>query len=325
MTYSLESLLEKIENYINQLDLEHAPRELYQPVTYSLRNGGKRMRPLMTLLGCEMFGGNPEQALPAAVGLEMLHNFTLMHDDIMDKAPIRRGQPSVPAKWSENAAILSGDVMFALSCQQMLKVPDRLLRPVLAIFNKTIIEICEGQQYDMNFESMDNVSEALYLNMIRLKTAVLPAACLKTGALIAGAPENEVQNLSLFGEFIGLAFQMKDDWLDVFGDEKVFGKKTGGDIISNKKTWLYIKAFELADDNQKGKLQDAFSGKINNPQEKVAAVKKVYLQLKLDELAKQQMEMYYNKAFEYLDRIRLPETAKSKLAELARGLFDRKS
>lgn len=323
MTYTTESLLEKITHYIDHLDLDHPPRELYLPVDYCLKNSGKRMRPLMTLLGCEMFGGNPEQALPAAVGLEMFHNFTLMHDDIMDQAPIRRGKPTVYKKWNANTAILSGDVMFALSYQLMMKVPEKQLRKVLELFNQTVIDVCEGQQYDMNFETLNEVSEADYLNMIRLKTAVLPAACLKTGAIIAGAPENEIQNLYLFGEFIGMAFQLKDDWLDVFGNEKVFGKKTGGDILANKKTWLYIKAFEMADAQQQKVLTDAFSNRIPNPEQKINAVKQVYTQLKLDSLAREEMEKYYTKAFDYMNRIKVPESAKSKLSDLAKSLLDR--
>jgi geranylgeranyl diphosphate synthase, type II len=325
MNYTTEHLLEKIETYIDSLELNHPPAELYQPVHYSLKNGGKRIRPLMTLLGCEMFGGNPDQALPAAAGLEMFHNFTLLHDDIMDQAPIRRGQPSVYKKWNTNTAILSGDVMFALSFQQMLKVPQWVLAQVLALFNKTVIEVCEGQQYDMNFETKVEVSEAEYIQMIRLKTAVLPAACLKIGAMIAKAPENEVQRLYLFGEYIGLAFQLKDDWLDVFGDEKIFGKKTGGDILANKKTWLYIKAFELADLQMKKVLTDAFSNRIANHEEKIAAVKDVFMKLNLDSLAQQEMEKYYVRGFEYLDRIMVPEGAKTKLRELSAGLFSRNS
>jgi geranylgeranyl diphosphate synthase, type II len=324
MTYTTETLLEKIEQYIATLGLVKPPVTLYEPVEYCLRNGGKRMRPLMTLMGCELFGGNPERALPAAVGLELFHNFTLMHDDIMDQAPMRRGQPTVYKKWNSNAAILSGDVMFALSCQHVMQVPDRHLRAVMEVFNQTVIEVCEGQQYDMDFETMNRVSESDYLNMIRLKTAVLPAACLKIGAIIAGAPQSEVQQLYLFGESIGLAFQLMDDWLDVYGDEKVFGKKTGGDIVANKKTWLYIKAYEMADAGQRQLLEDAFSNRIPNPEEKISAVKGVYTQLRLDVLARQEMEKYYTKAFNHLEKIRVPNPAKQKLRELAEGLFERR-
>ena len=324
MTYTTDKLLEKTEQYISGLGLVQPPVTLYEPVEYCLRQGGKRMRPLMTLMGCELFGGNPERALPAAVGLELFHNFTLMHDDIMDQAPMRRGQPTVYKKWNANAAILSGDVMFALAYQHVMKVPDRHLRAVMEVFNQTVIEVCEGQQYDMDFETMNRVSESDYLNMIRLKTAVLPAACLKVGAILAGAPDSEVQQLYLFGESIGLAFQLMDDWLDVYGDEKVFGKKTGGDIVANKKTWLYIKAFELADAGQQQLLQDAFSNRIPNPEEKISAVKGVYTQLRLDVLARQEMEKYYAKAFNHLEKIRVPDTAKQKLRELAEGLFERR-
>lgn len=319
----MDLLLKKIEHYIEQLEFWRTPRELYQPVEYTMKNGGKRIRPLMTLLACEMFGEDPELALPAAVGLEMFHNFTLMHDDIMDQAPMRRGQPAVHKKWNENTAILSGDVMFALAYQLMLKVPQQHLLKVLEIFNQTVIEVCEGQQYDMNFETIKKVSEADYLNMIRLKTAVLPAACLKTGAVIGGAPESEASNLYLFGESVGLAFQLKDDWLDVYGDEKVFGKKTGGDILANKKTWLYIKAFEMANKEQKQVLSDAFSNRIFNPEEKINSVKGIYTSLELNTLAMEEMEKYYKRAFEYLEQVEANHDAKNKLSQLAGSLFDR--
>ena len=325
MPYTIDELIKKVDDQISELEIAGDPKELYLPVEYCLKNGGKRVRPLLTLIACDMFGGSVSKAMPLAVGLEIFHNFTLMHDDIMDQAPIRRGKPAVHKKWDTNTAILSGDVMFALAYQYMLKSPEKSLKQILEVFNETVMQVCEGQQYDMNFETIDNVTEAEYLNMIRLKTAVLPASCLKIGAIVAEAPENEIQNLYLFGELFGLGFQLKDDWLDVFGDEEVFGKKTGGDIVANKKTWLYIKAFELADSKQNKKLKEAFSNQIHHPEEKINTVKNIYLQLGLNDLAVEHMEKYYKRAFDYLEKIKMPEESKSNLAYLINKLIERKS
>ncbi len=325
MSYTIDQLLKKVDAQMNSLGIPAEPKELYQPVEYCLKNGGKRVRPLMAVISCDMFGGNIDKVMPLAVGLEVFHNFTLMHDDIMDQAPMRRGKPAVHKKWNINTAILSGDVMFALAYKCMLKAPKEDLKRILEAFNETVIQVCEGQQYDMNFETADNVTEADYINMIRLKTAVLPANSLKIGAIVAGAPENEIHNSYLFGESFGLAFQLKDDWLDIFGDEEVFGKKTGGDIVANKKTWLYIKAFELADDNQQRKLKDAFSDRMHHPEEKINTVKNIYLQLGLSELAVEQMGKYYQRAFDYLEKIKLPTESKSNLIQLINKLVERKS
>ncbi len=324
MAYTINELLKSINEQTNKLDITGEPKELYLPVEYCIKNGGKRIRPLMTLIACDMFGGNIDQAMPSAIGIEIFHNFTLMHDDIMDNAPMRRGKPAVHKKWNSNTAILSGDVMFAIAYQYMLKTPEKKLKRVLEVFNETVIQICEGQQYDMNFETLNNVSEAEYLNMIRLKTAVLPANSLKIGAIIANAPENEINNLYLFGELFGLAFQLKDDWLDIFGDEDVFGKKTGGDIVANKKTWLYIKAFELANKNQLKTLNEAFNNKTVHPKEKINTVKNIYLQLELNKLAIEQMNKYYKRAQDYLNKIKIPEESKSNLSHLLKMLVERK-
>ncbi len=324
MAYTINELLKSINEQTNKLDITGEPKELYLPVEYCIKNGGKRIRPLMTLIACDMFGGNIDQAMPSAIGIEIFHNFTLMHDDIMDNAPMRRGKPAVHKKWNSNTAILSGDVMFAIAYQYMLKTPEKKLKRVLEVFNETVIQICEGQQYDMNFETLNNVSEAEYLNMIRLKTAVLPANSLKIGAIIANAPENEINNLYLFGELFGLAFQLKDDWLDIFGDEDVFGKKTGGDIVANKKTWLYIKAFELANKNQLKTLNEAFNNKTVHPKEKINTVKNIYLQLELNKLAIELMNKYYKRAQDYLNKIKIPEESKSNLSHLLKMLVERK-
>lgn len=323
MEQKIQEFTQKINDCIEQLDLVQEPRELYLPVAYSLHTGGKRIRPLMTLLACDMFGGDVDRALYPALGLEVFHNFTLLHDDIMDNASMRRGRPAVHVKWSPNAAILSGDAMFALAYQYMLHTPDAALRQVLEIFNRTVVEVCEGQQYDMDFENMDAVSEAQYLNMIRLKTAVLPAACLQIGALLANASDADALNLYKFGEYIGMAFQIKDDWLDVFGQEAQFGKKTGGDIVANKKTWLYVKAFDLANEQQMQVLHNAFTNRIYNTEEKIRVVKDIYLQLGVNDLAIACMEKYYEEAFAHLAKVSLPAESKQGLDLLARNLFSR--
>jgi geranylgeranyl diphosphate synthase, type II len=323
MNDTIERLLKQVSKEVEGLVPEGQPRELYEPVSYCLSLGGKRMRPVMTLLGCELFGGNAQKAMSAAIGLELFHNFTLMHDDIMDNAPIRRGKPSVHMKWSANTAILSGDVMFALAYQHMMGVDDAYLRPIMALFNKTVLEVCEGQQYDMNFEAIHHVSGEQYIEMIRLKTAVLPAACLKTGAIIANAPEKDADHLYRFGEGIGIGFQIKDDWLDVFGDETTFGKKSGGDIVSNKKTWLYIKALEQANGQQRQLLLDAYASKPTGPEEKIRQVKDVFLDLNIDKLALAEMDRYYDKAFEALHLVQVSDEAKHDLILLANSLFNR--
>lgn len=324
MSEKLKEYTERINQYIADIDLQRNPSELYTPVQYCLADGGKRVRPLMALLACNMFDGEIDNILAPAVGMEIFHNFTLMHDDIMDEAPLRRGKPSVYKKWNSNTAILSGDVMFAMAIEQIAKTPVEHLKPILDLFNKTVIEVCEGQQFDMNFEILDKVTEDAYLNMIRLKTAVLPAACLKAGAIVAGASEKDAQHVYDFGENVGIAFQIKDDWLDIFGDEETFGKKSGGDIVANKKTWLYIKAFEMANDSQLRDLRNAFTNRIFNPDEKISMVKNVYLQLQLDKLALEKMEEFNKKAFGFLDKIPVADKKKKLLRELAQNLIDRK-
>ena len=319
----METYLKMISDYLDSIAVTREPRNLYEPLEYSLANGGKRIRPLMTLLACEMFEGDVQDALPAAAGLELFHNFTLLHDDIMDDAPIRRNKPTVHARWDVNTAILSGDVLFALSCQYVSKVPDDKLRQVMDLFYQTVVEVCEGQQYDMDFESREVVSEEEYLEMIRLKTAVLPAACLKTGAIVAGAPEEDQKLLYRFGELIGLAFQLRDDWLDVYGDLEAFGKKTGGDIVANKKTWLYIKALDKADKKQQENLIKAFSDESLEDDEKIRLVTSVYDELNISDDAQQKMKKYYALASVKMDRIDLPGEQKSELIAYADQLLNR--
>ncbi len=319
----IETLLENIERDIERIEFPQHPPGLYEPVSYTLGNGGKRMRPLMTLLACELFEGDPGQAINAALGMEIFHNFTLLHDDIMDDAPIRRNKPTVHVKWDANTAILSGDVMFAMAYDHIMKVPDASLRKVMQVFNQTVVEVCEGQQYDMDFESQVVVSLEDYLRMIRLKTAVLPAACLQTGAILAGADTSDQESVYKFGECVGLAFQLKDDWLDVYGEQEAFGKQCGGDIVANKKTWLTLKAFELANAEQTGILRKAFGQNGYEKLEKVRVVKEIYNQLTISEKAVQEMDKYHRLALEHLNRINRPASAKQTLRDLADTLLHR--
>ena len=284
--------------------------------------GGKRMRPVLVLVSTELFGGQVLKALDAAIGIEIFHNFTLMHDDIMDKAPIRRGKPTVHVKWNESAAILSGDVMFVEAYKLMIKVDDHILRDVLAIFSETASGVCQGQQADMNFESRNDVSLPEYLEMIRQKTAVLLAGSMQIGALIGGAAQDQARLLYEFGENLGLAFQLQDDILDVYGDPEKFGKQVGGDILSNKKTFMLIKAKELA----KGNIADELNEWIetsNNPAAKVEAITKIYNQLEVRKLAVMVMEDYVNKALHALDQIAVEAGKKDLLKGFAEQLLIR--
>jgi geranylgeranyl diphosphate synthase type II len=248
--HSLSHFQQLIEKGLSSLELDKKPAELYDPIQYMLNLGGKRMRPALLLMSNEMFGGNPEEVISPALGIEVFHNFTLLHDDIMDKAPLRRTKATVHEKWNANVAILSGDTMFVQSCQLMMKVNDKYLRKVMDLFMKTAIEVCEGQQYDMNYESIEKVSLDEYLEMIALKTAVLLGGSLAIGAICADAKEDDIENIYHFGKKLGIAFQLQDDILDAYGDAEKFGKQVGGDIISNKKTFLLISACEQAKGKQ---------------------------------------------------------------------------
>jgi geranylgeranyl diphosphate synthase type II len=270
-----------------------------------------------------MFDGVIDQAVDPAIGIEIFHNFTLVHDDIMDQAPIRRGKATVYKKWNQNIAILSGDTMIALAYEYMMKTPEPLRNEVFSIFNKTAIEVCEGQQYDMNFESRDQVTIPEYIEMIRLKTAVLLAASLKIGALIGGASGKDSEMLYSFGENLGIAFQLKDDLLDAFGEVDKFGKMKGGDILSNKKTYLYLNAFELAKDKDRDDLMHYFSPRMKNPSEKIEGVLKVYERLKIRQLTEIEMLKYYHKAMTCLDNINLDQERKTALIEVAHQLNKR--
>ncbi len=321
--HSLESLQKKIKDRISELNFNKKPSELYDPINYILGLGGKRLRPALCLLACDMYEGNIDEAINSAIGIEIFHNFTLLHDDIMDEAPIRRGKPTVHQKWNSNIAILSGDTMMALAYEYIMNAPENVRQQVFSIFNKTVIEVCEGQQYDMNFETQKVVLISDYIEMIRLKTAVLFAGSLQIGAAIGGAAKEDAENLYSFGINIGIAFQLKDDLLDVFSDENKFGKKTGGDILTNKKTFLYLKAFELAEGKTYELLQDYFQKDFNDHSEKINGVKKIYKELNVDKTTNKEIDIYYNHAMEYFERVNVPQEKKSALLKFADQLKQR--
>lgn len=296
----LEELRVRIDQAMNGLEMPADPKHLYEPISYTLANSGKRMRPLLVLLGCKVFSEYIENAVRPAIGMELFHNFTLLHDDIMDDAPLRRGKPTVHKKWNSNVAILSGDAMVIQAYQQMLETRPEVLATVLQIFNTTALEVCDGQQMDMDFVKMERVSIDDYLNMIRLKTAVLLAGCLKVGATIGGANEEQSQLLYDFGLNTGIAFQLQDDILDVYGESNKVGKQKGGDIIANKKTFLLLKAMELAEENDASELSRLLK---SDEAEKVDAVIRIYDKLNIRELAEQRMWQFYNSGIESLEKV----------------------
>lgn len=300
----IKTYQEEIVTYINEYPYSKYPQELYDPIDYILSLGGKRMRPVLTLMGCELFNGDIRQAIPAAMAVETFHNFSLIHDDIMDNAPIRRGKPTVHEKWNVNTAILSGDVMLVEAYKLFMGYGDQLLRPLLESFNRTAVEVCEGQQIDMLFEHRDQVGVGEYIHMICLKTAVLLGASLEMGAIIAGADKKQADLLYEFGKNIGIAFQLRDDYLDLYAaDPDKFGKQVGGDVIANKKTFMLIKAMELAGTEEQAKLMFWLKAKVFKAEEKVAAVKELYDRLGIPELINKETSKYADLAFQALSAI----------------------
>lgn len=314
-----------INNEISKLDWKREPYGLYEPIEYTLAAGGKRVRPQLAMIASQLFGGKDEEVLPAALALEVFHNFTLLHDDVMDKADVRRGRPTVHVKWNENTAILSGDQMLIEAYKLLSGIPADKLPKVLQLFNKMATEICEGQQYDVDFESQEQVTIDEYLKMIRLKTSVLLANALQTGAYIAGADEQAQEALYQFGINIGLAFQIQDDILDVWGDPKTFGKAVGGDISCNKKTFVYLEAMRRLGDEAKGnELQQWYSQVLEDNTEKIVTVKKIFEQLGVREQCEKVVEDYTQKALDILDK--LPQNqATEQLRKLADKLNNRNS
>ena len=293
------------------------PLRLYDPIRYSLSQGGKRMRPLLVLMSCDMFNGDLHDAMNSAIAVEVFHNFTLLHDDIMDQSPIRRGVDTVYKKWDTSVAILSGDTMFALAYDYITRSRPEMLPLILPLFTQTAREVCEGQQIDMDFEETEGVSIEEYIEMIRLKTAVLPAACLKLGALFAGASDTDCTLTYSFGLNLGLAFQIKDDLLDVYGDQDVFGKRTGNDILTNKKTWLYLRALEKADAEEKKVLLHYYSGKDFDIDEKVTVITGLYDKLRIRDEAEALMQEYNDKALADLDAISVSDDRKAIIRDFA--------
>lgn len=305
--FTANELLTKINGYIDSLPYTRQPQSLYAPVKYVLSLGGKRIRPTLMLLAYNMYKDNPESILPVACGLETYHNYTLLHDDLMDNASVRRGHQTVHEKWDANTAILSGDSMLVMAYQYIAKCDPAMLKPVLDLFTVTALEIGEGQQYDMDFETRNDVSEDEYIEMIRLKTSVLLACALKIGALLAGASDADADNLYRFGEKIGLAFQLQDDYLDVYGDPKVFGKAIGGDILCNKKTFMLINAFNRADAGTRAELEHWTGKGEHEPKEKIAAVTAIYNKLGIDRLAEEKIKHYFEESRKYLSALGVPE------------------
>jgi len=321
--HSIAELQEKVKQIFSQIDLDTEPRELYEPISYTLGLGGKRIRPLLLLMACDMFGGDLNDAINPAIGFEVFHNFTLLHDDIMDQSPIRRGKETVYKKWNTNIAILSGDAMFALAYKYLIRTNEKVLPSLLKVFNQTALEVCEGQQFDMNYETTKKISIDDYMKMIRLKTAVLIAGSLKAGAIIGGADSTDADHLFNFGENIGLAFQLKDDLLDVFGDEAVFGKRTGSDIVCNKKTFLYLKAFELAKGETLKQLKELFSSAETDKETKIKKVKNIYSELGVEHFAEEAMDKYHRQALTHLQAIKIGAEQKQVLTEFAAQLMKR--
>ncbi len=320
----LPELQTTFQKYLKDNIFTQTPQELYQPVNYILKLGGKRLRPIILLMSYNLFEETVVKALPAAFAIEIFHNFSLLHDDIMDEAPLRRGQPTVHIKYDVNTGILSGDVMLIYAYQYILELEDQSHIPdLMRIFNKVAIEVCEGQQYDMNFETTQEVKIADYLKMIELKTSVLIAGAMKMGAVIANAPEKDAQHLYEFGKNIGIAFQLQDDILDTFGDPEKFGKKVGGDIAQNKKTYLLLRAMELAKGSRKQALSDLITADYVEESTKIKTVTQIYTDLGIREDAEKLKEKYLEKAFRHLNEVEVPSKNKKELNKLANELMGR--
>ena len=319
-----DEILEKVNEFLAQLPYDRKPVSLYEPIRYVLSMGGKRIRPTLMLLGYNLFKDDPEKILMNAIALETYHNYTLLHDDLMDQADLRRGHATVHKKWDANTAILSGDSMLVLAYQRMAQCDNRHLPAVLNLFTTTALEIGEGQQYDMEFETRHDVREEEYIEMIRLKTSVLLACALKIGAILADASVEDADNLYKFGEQIGLAFQLQDDYLDVYGDPKVFGKKIGGDITSNKKTFMLINALNHANASQKEQLEKWIDAKEFDREEKVAAVTQLYNEIGIDRMAQEKIAYYFEQSKKYLDAVSVVSERKLELAKYAQRMMKRK-
>lgn len=321
--YTASQLLDKVNDYLKNMPYARPPQGLYEPIAYELSLGGKRIRPVLMLMAYNLYQDNVDAILSQAAGLETYHNHTLLHDDVMDKADMRRNKPTVHNVWNENTAILSGDAMLILAYRLMADCPKDKLADVLHVFTETTMEICEGQQWDMEFETRMDVKVEEYIEMIRLKTSVLLAAALKIGAMLGGASDEDAQKLYDFGVKIGLAFQLQDDWLDVYGDPKVFGKNIGGDILCNKKTYMLITALEEADEEQRAVLEGWLAAHDYVPAEKIAAVTALYNEIGVGKRCQEKAEALNAEGFGILDSVNLPEERKAVLREYACSMLNR--
>lgn len=306
-------ILQKINERLDTISGDRKPETLYEPIRYVLSIGGKRIRPVLMMLTYELFRDNSEDIIMPACAIETYHNYTLLHDDLMDNADLRRGHQTVHKKWDANTAILSGDSMLVLAYQRMAQCDQAKLKPVLDLFSKTALEIGEGQQYDMDFEHRNDVTEDEYIEMIRLKTSVLLACSMKIGAILADAPAADADNLYRFGEQVGLAFQLQDDYLDVYGDPSVFGKAIGGDIVSNKKTYMLINAMNRADSEQRRRLSEWIGAKDFDAREKIAAVRAIYDEIGIDRLALEKINHYFRQSRKYIDAVSVDRERKAEL------------
>ena len=325
MTNMINQLADLINQEIDRLDLDGNPPELYEPIRYIMDLGGKRLRPVLTLLAFDLFDKDQSVAIEPALAVELFHNFTLMHDDIMDQAPLRRGYPTVHKKWDNNVAILSGDVMLLKVYHILSQVPAPKLSPVLNAFTQCATEVCEGQQRDINFEQLDLVLEDQYLEMIRQKTAVLMGFCLELGAILGGANSGGREQLRNFGINLGLGFQLKDDLLDVYGDQAKFGKQVGGDIISNKKTFLLVKAIEKSKGDVREKLLKWLKRSVFDSDQKVREVTEIYDQLGIQDVTQEKVNFYFESAFDSLSRVDISEDKKSNLKSFTERLINREN
>ena len=316
-------ILQLINDYLENLRFERKPQSLYEPIKYVLDIGGKRIRPTLMMLAYNLFKDDPESILSSACALETYHNYTLLHDDLMDHADLRRGHLTVHKRWDANTAILSGDTMLVLAFDMMAHCSPDKLKAIITLFTETALEIGEGQQYDMDFENRNDVSEDEYIEMIRLKTSVLLACANKMGAILADADEKDADNLYRFGEKIGLAFQLQDDFLDVYGDTKVFGKNIGGDIVSNKKTYMLINALALADEKQKDTLLKWMDMVDPDPQEKIAAVTEIYNEIGVNNLAMEKIRFFFNEGLKYLEAVSVDNERKREMLAYTKEMMKR--
>ena len=320
---TIEKYQQEFVAFLEAYSTVKEPKNLYEPIHYILNLGGKRLRPVLTLMTADIFSGSYNLALNAALSVEVFHNFSLVHDDIMDDAPLRRGHQTVHEKWNINTGILSGDAMLIMAYQLFENYEPTTFQALAKLFSKTALEVCEGQQYDVDFETRNNVTIAEYLKMIEYKTAVLVGAAMQMGAIVANASQQDQQAIYAFGRDLGIAFQLQDDYLDAFGDPKTFGKQVGGDIIENKKTYLYLKALEFSSEDVASKLTKLFSDKTNDIEAKVETVKQIFITSGSAEATKEAIKNYTDRAFAVLENLNISEAKKDLLKAFGNSLMNR--